>query len=462
MNRKFRISLLVVFYSICLISTSIFGQFGPDINITPLIIDEQIPYGSSGEKKLYIQNTGTDRLDWYVTAHYDSTSLQIFTNYGEATTHTFATGVRKYSAVLTITLNGDFSSSYEYAELIIEGTNLGIIEDNDVYDGTDVVVTYNLSDTDVTNWTSDGLLTITIDNSSDVYYGTGNHSHQVRLEMRGFADWISLSKSSGTVSGNNTDSLDLFLTTNEFDAGIFTDNIIFYSNDADESEVTIDVTMTVIGPSISVNPDSISIQLNEGQQQTNSMTILNSGAGKLEYDIQLSSQAPNFLSNSRKTQKRMSVENAIDSIRKRSGILEHEIQISAIELESRQEKQITLRYAEEIAAVSYSNNSSYNVAVLGADGTSDLQDIQQKLISTNIFGSVAIINVASITPTLTELVAFDGENLDIYRLSHCSCYGPLENAHDTISKEKYLASDNVLDADTEYGDVRCKVLKLLS
>ncbi|MHA2062225.1 MAG: hypothetical protein ACW963_08065 [Candidatus Sifarchaeia archaeon] len=61
-----------------------------------------------------------------------------------------------------------------------------------------------------------------------------------------------------------------------------------------------------------------------------------------------------------------------------------------------------------------------------------------------------------------ELVAFDGENLHIYQLGHCSLYGPLERNCDTISKEKYLASDNVLDVDTEYRDVRRKVLKLLS
>jgi len=61
-----------------------------------------------------------------------------------------------------------------------------------------------------------------------------------------------------------------------------------------------------------------------------------------------------------------------------------------------------------------------------------------------------------------ELIAYDGDILHIYQLGHCSCYGPLEGNCDAISKEKYLNSDNVLDADTRFGDVREKVLKLLS
>ena len=60
-----------------------------------------------------------------------------------------------------------------------------------------------------------------------------------------------------------------------------------------------------------------------------------------------------------------------------------------------------------------------------------------------------------------ELVAYDGDILHIYQLGHCSCYGPLEGSSEAISKEKYLNSDNVLDTDTRFGDVREKVLKLL-
>lgn len=60
-----------------------------------------------------------------------------------------------------------------------------------------------------------------------------------------------------------------------------------------------------------------------------------------------------------------------------------------------------------------------------------------------------------------ELVGFDGENLDIYQLGHCSCYGPLDSSPETISKDKYLNSTNALDTDTRYGNVREKVLKLI-
>jgi len=408
MNSKFKIFVFVVFYSICLNSTSIFGQFGPDINIAPLLFDEQVPYGSSSVKKLYIQNTGTDRLDWYVITSFDSTSLKTYSTSGAATTHIFATGERNQNAVLTITLNGDFGSSYEYAELLIEGTNLGKIEDNNVYDGADIVVKYDLSGSDIANWTSDGLLAITIDNCSDVDSYSGSRTHKVRLEMEGFANWITLSKSSGTVSGSDSDSLELTFKTDNLDAEIFKENIVFYSNDVDEPEVTVNVTMTVIGPSISANPTSISKQLDEGQQQTNNLTILNSGIGLLEYDILLSSQTPNFLTINADINKRMSVEDAINSIVKRSGILEHEIQLLTIELKTKQENRIILKHAEEIAAVKYLKKSGLNVAILGADNTYNLQDVQQKLSSTNVFGSITIINVASITPTLTELLAFDG------------------------------------------------------
>ena len=61
-----------------------------------------------------------------------------------------------------------------------------------------------------------------------------------------------------------------------------------------------------------------------------------------------------------------------------------------------------------------------------------------------------------------EAVGYKDGVLYFYDLGHCSCYGPLDSGPESVSVEVYLKSNSVHDTDTQYKEVREKVMELLS
>jgi len=109
------------------------------------------------------------------------------------------------------------------------------------------------------------------------------------------------------------------------------------------------------------------------------------------------------------------VRNALDSIIKRSGILDGHLVKPAASMVDKDigPKPFVYTAPEEIAfvrsaaVVGIETFSLLNIAVCGANSFDKLLDIQEKLLDTQQFNTVSIIDLHVVTPTLAELQSFD-------------------------------------------------------
>lgn len=190
--------------------------------------------------------------------------------------------------------------------------------------------------------------------------------------------------------------------------GEITGTLTISSNDPDRSSYPVPMLgLGVYPPEIAVVPDQIAFSLDEGDMDSTLLTIFNNGEGLLEFDIQLSDQAPQ---DADLLQKNMKIEAAIDQIIENSGIRDHEIRVTSADHLTGKETESICSAPEDLVNTKYSKaalNTGLNVAILGADYTEQLDDVQSKLLSTNQFNSVTIIDVHYTTPTLLDLQAFD-------------------------------------------------------
>ncbi|UCD36956.1 MAG: choice-of-anchor D domain-containing protein [Fidelibacterota bacterium] len=182
-------------------------------------------------------------------------------------------------------------------------------------------------------------------------------------------------------------------------AGDFPATLTISSDDPDEPTITIGLLGKGINPPvIAVAPDSLHATLLVGQSTVQYLTIDNSaGSGELNFEITIQGAAA------------ASIEKTIASIIQRSGILNHNIRVDVIEPESGDMTERIYTSTEEIANVKYHSGTSGGlaVAIVAADYDSYITDVQNKLLATGKFASVATINTNVVTPTLAELQAFD-------------------------------------------------------
>ncbi|NIW98397.1 MAG: hypothetical protein GWN13_09185, partial [Phycisphaerae bacterium] len=123
--------------------------------------------------------------------------------------------------------------------------------------------------------------------------------------------------------------------------------------------------------------------------------------------------SPGKLSTKPQPDNSSSVNEAINSIISRSGILNSPIVLEKSEpaTGSRDHsKRIELKRPEQVANTKYdlSSRSVADVVILGSPFDANWNtDVQDKLLSTGLFSSVSVVNIATVTPTLAELQAFD-------------------------------------------------------
>jgi hypothetical protein len=187
--------------------------------------------------------------------------------------------------------------------------------------------------------------------------------------------------------------------------------LIVNSNDPDEAALQIQLSgIAELAPIISIDPAQISMNLDEGNKQSTTLTISNIGSGLLNFDIQLGTQPPGLMIKSTQEDDDTKIKSAIYSLIQRSGIREHEIRAEGIELTTGKRIDTVCKRPEEIANVQYATiatSADLNVAVLGAEDLYECQDVQSKLLSTNKIRSVSTFDVRYTTPSLIELQAFD-------------------------------------------------------
>ncbi|MBN4081704.1 DUF1573 domain-containing protein, partial [bacterium AH-315-C07] len=236
------------------------GYAKPVINVDPASLFSTIAScDDSVSKTVVVKNTGLGVLQYDLLedlAQYDSTSLIYYTTAGEATYHNFYGLSQSDSFHLTITLNGDFSTSSEYANLYIDNTYILRIDDGDVADGTNIVRSYSFGGTSVKNWLTDGKLEIRVDNSGSV--GTGfSDLHQVQLQVDPLK-WLTASVVVDTISTSDSTVITFEFKSEGLVNGTYYRDVNIRSNDPLNPIVILPCTLVVSGtPKIALGQNCI-------------------------------------------------------------------------------------------------------------------------------------------------------------------------------------------------------------
>ena len=253
------------------------GQLSFSLNNCDEVVSDQIT----------IYNTGTEDLIWDMYGGYgnnfDSTQTQYYSYSGATTQHSFNPGFSSDSLIVIVTVNGDFDAASEYVTVYIDGQNLGQIIDNNVTNGTDIVAVYHLGGQNVLNWLQDGIVNVSVVNSSAVDHWAGLISkHQVQLTISG-VEWLNLSSSNGVIAIGDSAIIDVFATGTGLITGNYTANIQLGSNDPLNPLIIIPVDVTLTGyPIIELSQPCITIDsVMTGITESEILTIFNTGCDTL-------------------------------------------------------------------------------------------------------------------------------------------------------------------------------------
>ncbi|MFA6455992.1 MAG: M6 family metalloprotease domain-containing protein, partial [Bacteroidota bacterium] len=167
------------------------------------------------------------------------------------------------------------------------------------------------------------------------------------------------------------------------------------SNDTARS--VVNVAMVGNGqyaPSITVVPDSLTAELAEGDSTTRILTIGNTGAGNLEWNI------VGFSPPARIMKTVAALRTIPPVVTSRSPSISNGKNVSVTP---------SVRALVDVYSSSLSSSNA-NIAVLGADGSNGyvlLNDVSTILASSGLFSTVTTINGRSLIPNVDQLLAFD-------------------------------------------------------
>lgn len=250
-------------------------------NATIASCDDSVTY------PLWIYNTGMGDLIYQVSGgaslYYDQSSMIGFNTNSAYTAHTFYNiPANADSLFVTVTLNGDYDGGSEYASLYIDGQNIGIIPDGNLY-GTDIIVTYAFSYAEFINWASDGNIVVGIQNTSavDPFSGLGNY-HKVNVKVDA-APWLDLTLLSDTVTNGDSSFVNVNFSSSGILSGTYHSTILVYSNDPYNPLVTIPCTLNVAGDPVFSASDTCLFYgtVLVGNHVKDTLTIFNSGCDSL-------------------------------------------------------------------------------------------------------------------------------------------------------------------------------------
>ena len=227
---------------------------------------------------------------------------------------------------MRLTLEGDFDNPGESARLIVDGVTIGTGGERNIACTPDSF-TFDLTDAQLAQFSSDGLLDVTVLNTLYVDPFCQNNRHGVRLFYRDPADRVAMGlgfvggcvSETLEVANTGTDSLRLeppvlshgwytaVLGTAVIPPRSFSSIVVTFcplaaeaangtltlaSNDADQPTIVLALEGTgVIPPDIVVAPLRIEVDLDTGAKTTRAITISNTG-GPLLWSASLNPVAP--------------------------------------------------------------------------------------------------------------------------------------------------------------------------
>jgi hypothetical protein len=259
------------------------GTGAPEITISPLSFDvtangcdvvQTLP--------LTIYNTaGLADLNYDIAEsnEYYFISNINYTNTGENTTHTFTDlSINTYEITLEITLNGDYTSPDEYADLYVDGDFIGRINETTFPDGTDFTRSFNFSGTQVEQWVADNEIIVVVDNSDEVNPGYGLDYNKVEFYGSSYKAFVS-----GTITPGGNKVEDIEFDATGLNSGVYLQEFKVFSNDPLNPSITVPYTLTVNGtPEISLSSTIIDFnEIYDGLTTTRNLTVTNNGCDTL-------------------------------------------------------------------------------------------------------------------------------------------------------------------------------------
>ncbi|MFC2087179.1 LamG-like jellyroll fold domain-containing protein [Bacteroidota bacterium] len=227
-----------------------------------------------------IQNLGISDLIYNLVSRAieDSSIIQYLTS-GATTDHTFE-DIYSDSIFLEITLNGDFTSTSEYASLYIDGEFIEQIEDDNL-DNIDMTYSYKFGGSQLSNWLVDNQITVTLVNSYAVNSGYTYDLHKVRLSA---SDWVNVNNLPDTLSTNETAVIDVIFNASKLASLTHQSVVYIKTNDPVRSLDSVKCKLTVIGdPELDLSANTIQFDtISQYSSTVDSVIIYNKGCDTLK------------------------------------------------------------------------------------------------------------------------------------------------------------------------------------
>jgi hypothetical protein len=272
----------------------------PVITVQPAFFDITInSCHDTVTQNITLTNSGAGQAVYHILGLYggniDVSSTKSFVATGATTTHTFTNLPPNIDTLmLEITLSGDFDQAHEYADLLIEGSFIGQINDGDITAGIPATDYFGFGGSQLSGWLNDGQLVVTVQNSPTVDHWTGlNSFHSIRLIVNG-NHWILPTSFSDTLTSFSSTQVPVHFFSTNMPAGIHHYTLLVGSNDPGNAQVAVPCTLTVVGDAQWVFDQNClhfdSTMIGAFDQKT--LTVINSGCDSLIISSIVSSVNP--------------------------------------------------------------------------------------------------------------------------------------------------------------------------
>jgi hypothetical protein len=245
-------------------------------------------------QNVWLHNTGQGILQFAFNSQNDTvfqeTSDKFFTATGQTIIHTFQNLPSSVDSLfLGCTINGDYDGGTEYLDVYIEGILLGRMDGGAT--NVDISMTFVLSGTQLTQVLADGIVEVSMVNSSSVNTGYGTNLNRASLTLLG---GINVFPSTGIVQPQDSAALTLTLISGTSTNGTHKRIRVLNSNDPYDPLDSLCVLMTINNPpQLSISPGTI----NFGgviRDAVDSRTLYINNSGSESYYVHFDGLEPPF------------------------------------------------------------------------------------------------------------------------------------------------------------------------
>ncbi|MCP4536698.1 MAG: S8 family serine peptidase [Chloroflexi bacterium] len=244
----------------------------PNISVDPSTWTMTIVAGTTTTRTLNIHNIGSLDLDWSLVQEPPVPWL--------GTRPTTGTVLPSGSSSATLVLTAPIT-------LGIHTTTLTIISNDPDEGSIHIPITLDVLAPDIS--VAPSSLTVTLATGMMTTHtltisNTGSLDLDWSLVEEPLVSWLVTQPTTGTILPSDSTSATLVLTS-PIALGTYTSTLTIISNDPDEESLRVPVTLDVLAPDISVNPNALTITLATGMITSCSLTISNTGSLDLDWNL---------------------------------------------------------------------------------------------------------------------------------------------------------------------------------